>query len=138
IPGLGGANAAALVLPFAIGLPAESSLVLIGGLYAGTLFAGAIPAILVNTPGEAGSAATAIDGYPMAMRGQAERAIGLARIASVVGGIIVGGVVVLVIGPMGDLALKFGAREVFIVALFGLAIISVVIGDSIRKGLIAA
>lgn len=138
IPGLGSANAAALALPFAIGLPVESSLILIGGLYAGCLFAGSIPAILVNAPGEAGSAATALDGYPMAMAGQAERAIGLARMSSVLGGIISGVIVLLVIGPLGDIALRFGAREIFVVALLGLAIIAIVIGDSIRKGLIAA
>lgn len=138
IPGVGAATAAALVLPFAIGLSPEASLILIGGLYAGTLFAGSIPAILVNAPGEAGSAATALDGYPMAMAGKAERAIGIARMASVTGGAIAGTIVLLVIGPLGDIALKFGAVEVFIVALFGLAVISVVIGDSVRKGLIAA
>ncbi len=138
IPGVGAANAAALVLPFAIGLSPESSLILIGGLYAGTLFAGSIPAILVNAPGEAGSAATAIDGYPMALDGKAERAIGLARMSSAAGGMISGLVVLLVIGPLGAIALRFGAREIFIVALFGLAVIAVVIGNSVRKGLIAA
>lgn len=138
IPGVGAANAAAIVLPFAIGLPTESSLILIGGLYAGTLFAASIPAILVNAPGEAGSAATALDGYPMAMSGKAERAIGLARMASAAGGLISAILVLSVIGPLGDIALQFGAREIFVVALLGLAVISVVIGDSIRKGLIAA
>jgi putative tricarboxylic transport membrane protein len=138
IPGLGSANAAALVLPFAIGLPAESSLILIGGLYAGCLFAGSIPAILVNAPGEAGSAATALDGHPMALAGQAERAIGLARMASAMGGLLAGVVVLLIIGPLGSIALMFGAREIFIVALFGIAVISIVLGDQVRKGLIAA
>lgn len=138
IPGVGSANAAALLLPFAIGLPTESSLILIGGLYAGCLFAAAIPAILINAPGEAGSAATALDGYPMAMQGQAERAIGVARMASALGGVIAGGVVLAVIGPLGDIALQFGAAEIFVVALFGLTVIAIVIGDSIRKGLIAA
>jgi putative tricarboxylic transport membrane protein len=138
IPGLGSANAAALVLPFAIGLPAETSLILIGGLYAGCLFAGSIPAILVNAPGEAGSAATALDGHPMALAGQAERAIGIARMASAMGGLLAGVVVLLVIGPLGTVALMFGAREIFIVALFGIAVISIVLGDQVRKGLIAA
>jgi len=138
IPGVGAANAAALVLPFAVGLPTESSLILIGGLYAGCLFAGSIPAILVNAPGEAGSAATALDGHPMALAGQAERAIGIARMSSAMGGLISGTVVLLVIGPLGAIALKFGAREVFVVALFGIAVIAIVIGDSVRKGLISA
>lgn len=138
IPGVGSANAAALLLPFAIGLPVESSLILIGGLYAGCLFAAAIPAILINAPGEPGSAATALDGYPMALQGKAERAIGLARMASAAGGIIAGVVVLVVIGPLSEVALQFGAVEIFIVALFGLLIITVVIGDNVRKGLVAA
>lgn len=138
IPGVGSANAAALLLPFAIGLPVESSLILIGGLYAGCLFAAAIPAILINAPGEPGSAATALDGYPMALQGKAERAIGIARMASAAGGVLAGIVVLFVIGPLGDVALQFGAVEIFIVALFGLTVISVVIGDSVRKGLVAA
>lgn len=138
IPGVGAPNAAALLLPFAIGLPVESSLILICGLYAGALFASAIPAILVNAPGEPGSGATALDGYPMAMRGQGERAIGVARMASVTGGVLAGVAVLLVIGPLGDLALRFGAAEIFVVALFGLTVIAVAIGDNIRKGLISA
>jgi|TARA_B110000259_G_scaffold182761_1_gene226901 putative tricarboxylic transport membrane protein len=138
IPGVGSANAAALLLPFAIGLPVESSLILIGGLYAGCLFAAAIPAILINAPGEPGSAATALDGYPMALQGKAERAIGIARMASAAGGIIAGVVVLFVIGPLSDVALHFGAVEIFVVALFGLLVITVVIGDSVRKGVVAA
>lgn len=138
IPGVGAPNAAALLLPFAVGLPVESSLILICGLYAGALFASAIPAILVNAPGEPGSAATALDGYPMAMRGQGERAIGVARMASVTGGVLAGVAVLLVIGPLGSLALRFGAAEIFVVALFGLTVIAVTIGDNIRKGLISA
>lgn len=138
IPGVGSANAAALLLPFAIGLPVESSLILIGGLYAGCLFAAAIPAILINAPGEPGSAATALDGYPMAQQGKAERAIGIARMASAAGGVLAGLVVLFVMGPLSDVALQFGAVEIFVVALFGLMVISVVIGDSMRKGLVAA
>lgn len=138
IPGVGAANAAALVLPFAIGLPPSDSLILIGGLYAGCLFAGSIPAILVNAPGEAGSAATALDGYPMAIAGNAERAIGIARMASVLGGAMAGIVVLAIIGPLGDIALRFGAREIFIVALFGIAVIAIVMGNSVRKGMISA
>ncbi|WP_022872719.1 tripartite tricarboxylate transporter permease [Nesterenkonia alba] len=138
IPGVGAPNAAALLLPFAVGLAVESSLLLICGLYAGALFASAIPAILVNAPGEPGSGATALDGYPLAMQGQAERAIGIARMASVIGGVLAGLVVLMVIGPLGNLALRFGAAEIFIVALFGLTVIAVTVGDDIRKGLISA
>ena len=85
LPGLSTLNTAALLLPFAITLPLENSLVLIVSIYAGAAFGGAVPAILFNVPGETGSAVTALDGYPMAKKGQAGLAIGIARMASVAG-----------------------------------------------------
>lgn len=138
LPGFSGANAAALVLPFSIGLSTEVSLILMAGIYAGASFAGAIPAILMNVPGTAGAAATAVDGYPMARAGRAELAIGIARMASSLGGVLSMMVVLLIIGPLGDLALGFGAREMFVVALFGLTVIAAVVGDSFRKGMVSA
>jgi putative tricarboxylic transport membrane protein len=138
LPGFGGANAAALVLPFSIGLPTEVALILMAGIYAGASFAGAVPAILMNVPGTAGAAATAIDGYPLAEQGKAELAIGIARMASVAGGVISMLVILAIIGPLSDLALTFGAREMFVVALFGLTVIASVVGDSVRKGLLSA
>jgi putative tricarboxylic transport membrane protein len=138
LPGFSGANAAALVLPFSIGLPTEVALILMAAIYAGASFAGSVPAILMNVPGTAGAAATAIDGYPLAKQGKAELAIGLARMSSALGGVLAMTVVVLVIGPLSDIALGFGARELFVVALFGLTIIASVIGDSFRKGMVSA
>lgn len=137
LPGFSASNAAALALPFSIALSTESALILMAGIYAGASFAGAVPAILMNTPGTAGAAATALDGYPMARAGHAERAIGIARMASAVGGVISAVLILIVIGPMSSIALNFGARELFIVGLFGLVIIASVIGDNVRKGLIA-
>jgi putative tricarboxylic transport membrane protein len=138
LPGFSGSNAAALVLPFSIALPLEEALLLVVGIYAGASFAGAVPAILMNVPGTAGAAATALDGYPMAQKGKAELAIGVARMASVLGGVIGMLIILTVIGPLSDLALSFGAREMFVVALFGLTVIASVVGDSVRKGLLSA
>ncbi|MPZ89433.1 MAG: hypothetical protein GEU81_15460 [Nitriliruptorales bacterium] len=138
LPGFSGANAAALVLGFSIGLPTEVALVLMAAIYAGASFAGAIPAILMNVPGTAGAAATALDGYPLAKQGKAELAIGLARMSSTLGGVLAMMVIILVVGPLAQLALGFGAREMFVVALFGLTVIAAVIGDSFRKGMVSA
>lgn len=113
LPGLSTSNTAALLLPFAITLPLENSLVLIVSIYAGAQFGGAVPAILFNVPGEAGSAVTALDGYPLAKKGQAGLAIGIARMASVLGGVIAGFFVLFLLQPLGALSLKFGAREMF-------------------------
>jgi putative tricarboxylic transport membrane protein len=137
LPGLSTSNTAALLLPFSIGLPLESSLVLIVSIYAGAAFGGAVPAILLNVPGETGSAVTAIDGYPMAQRGEGGFAIGIARTASVLGGVLSGLVVLLLLSPLGDLALQFGAREMFVVILLGFVVASSIMGSSVRKGLLA-
>lgn len=138
LPGFSASNAAALALPFSVALSVESAIILMAGIYAGASFAGAIPAILVNAPGTAGAAATALDGYPMAQSGHAERAIGIARMASSIGGVIGAVVVLAIIGPMSSISLQFGAPELFVVAIFGILVIASVIGDDVRKGLIAA
>lgn len=137
LPGFSGANAAAVILPFSIGLSLEGALLLIVGIYAGASFAGAVPAILLNVPGTAGAAATALDGFPMAQRGEGELAIGIARMASAAGGLIAIVTVLSLMGPVSRLALLFGSREMFVVALFGLLIIATVVGDNVWKGLTA-
>jgi len=138
LPGFGGANAAAIILPFSLTLPAEVALILIAGIYAGASFAGAVPAILINVPGTAGAAATAVDGYPMARKGQADLAIGVARMASAMGGSLAILTVIFLLTPLSRLALTFGSREQFAIAFFGLAIIGTVVGKDVRKGMIAA
>ncbi|MGV9798627.1 tripartite tricarboxylate transporter permease [Mycobacterium sp. NPDC003449] len=135
LPGLSTSNTAALLLPFAITLPLENSLVLIVSIYAGAQFGGAVPAILFNVPGEAGSAVTALDGYPLAKKGQAGLAIGIARMASVLGGVISGFFVLFLLQPLGTLSLKFGAREMFAIIVLGLVVASSLMGGSARKGL---
>jgi putative tricarboxylic transport membrane protein len=135
LPGLSTSNTAALLLPFAITLPLENSLVLIVSIYAGAQFGGAVPAILFNVPGEAGSAVTALDGYPLAKKGQAGLAIGIARMASVLGGVISGCFVLFLLQPLGALSLKFGAREMFAIIVLGLVVASSLMGGSARKGL---
>jgi putative tricarboxylic transport membrane protein len=137
LPGFSSSTAAALVLPFSVGLPIEQALILMAGIYAGASFAGAVPAILMNVPGTPGSAATALDGYPLALAGQAELAVGIARMASVAGGVLGILFILGVIGPLSTLALRFGAREMFIVAVFGLVIIATVVGENVRKGLLS-
>lgn len=138
LPGFEATNAVAILLPFSISLSTETALLLMAGVYAGASFAGSVPAILMNVPGTAGTAATALDGYPLALRGQAGMAIGVARTASAFGGVVSGAVALLIIGPLASIALSFGTPEVFLVALIGLFVIGAVVGDSPRKGLLAA
>ena len=137
LPGFDAVNAAAIVLAFTVHLDAQNALVAMAGIYAGTAYAGAIPAILMNVPGTAGAAATALDGYPMARRGEAPRAIAIARSASMIGGILASILVLVLLGPLSDFALEFTSPEMFLVGLIAMAIIGSVIGDSIPKGLLA-
>ncbi|HJE57276.1 MAG TPA: tripartite tricarboxylate transporter permease [Nocardiopsis listeri] len=135
LPGLSTSNTAALLLPFAIGLPTENSLILIVSIYAGSQFGAAVPAILMNVPGEAGSAVTALDGYAMTRKGKAGLAVGVARAASSIGGTASGLVVLFLLGPLAVVALSFNAREMLVVILLGFVVASSLMGDSVRKGL---
>src|SRR5258706_2708753 len=88
IPGLGGAAVLALLMPLPYGLEPFTALALSGGVMGGVPMGGSITAILLNTPGSAPNAATAIDGYPLAQQGKAGLAIGAAASANAIGGII--------------------------------------------------
>src|SRR5699024_3219473 len=93
------------------------------------LFGGAITAVLINTPGSPAAVATTLDGYPLTQKGHSGRALGLAVGSSATGGLIGAIVLLIIIQPLATVALKFGPTEMFIVAVFGLTIIS-----SIQEG----
>src|SRR5690625_2849599 len=134
LPGFIASNAIALALPFSLTLSPQNALALILAVYAGSAFGGSMPAILMNVPGTPESAATALDGYPMAQAGKADKAVGIARMASVFGGVFGAVVVLMVTGPLSSIALLFGSRELFFVVLLGLLIISTVVGNNVLKG----
>jgi len=88
LPGLNATTGAALLLPFTLTMEPIPAIAVMTAIYCSATFAGAITAILINTPGTSASATTCLDGYPLAMRGEAGRALGLAVIASTIGGVI--------------------------------------------------
>ncbi len=138
IPGIGSSMTMALLLPFTFWMTAEGALILLGSVYCGATFGGSISAILLNTPGTPASAATSFDGYPMAQQGKGMEAIGIAAMASFVGG--TAGLVLLFFlsPPLAEISLKFGPAELFLLTLFTFIIISVtVLKESVVKGLIA-
>ncbi len=136
IPGLGGAAALALLMPLTYGLEPFTALALSGGVMGGVPMGGSITAILLNTPGSAPNAATAIDGYPLAQQGKAGLAIGAAASANAIGGII-GTVSVLAILPIAkDIVLLFGPPEFFLLAILGLVIVSTTSRGKLLRGLI--
>jgi putative tricarboxylic transport membrane protein len=136
IPGLGGAAALALLMPLTYGLEPFTALALSGGVMGGVPMGGSITAILLNTPGSAPNAATAIDGYPLAQQGKAGLAIGAAASANAIGGII-GTVSVLAVLPIAkDIVLLFGPPEFFLLAMLGLLIVSTTSRGKLLRGLV--
>lgn len=136
VPGLTATMALALLVPFTFTMDPLNGLVMLGGVYTASMYGGAFSAILINTPGTPGAIATMLDGYPMATRGEGERAIVGATVASVFGG-FVGFIALLLLAPLLTLlALRFGPPEYFWVAMLGLALIAGLSQGSMVKGLI--
>ena len=138
IPGLSATMAVALTLPFTFALPPIYGILLLLGVYKGGIFGGSIPAILIKTPGTPASSATVLDGYPMAEKGEAGRALGMALYASCIADLISNLSLILLAGWLASFALSFGPPEFFTLILFSLTIIAGVSGDSLVKGLIGA
>lgn len=129
IPGLTGSLGIALMLPLTFTMDPLPAFVFLISIYTGGLFGGAITAILINTPGSPAAVATTLDGYALTKKGLSGKALGLAIGASSTGGLIGAVVLLIIIQPLASFALKFGPTEMFIIAVFGLTIIS-----SIQEG----
>ncbi|MEO0819488.1 MAG: tripartite tricarboxylate transporter permease [Pseudomonadota bacterium] len=138
IPGMSATMAVALALPFTFAMPPVEGILLLLGVYKGGIFGGSIPAILIRTPGTPASSATVLDGYPMAERGEAGRALTIALWASCTADIISNLALIFFAGQLARLALSFGPPEFFTLILFSLTIIAGVSGSSLLKGLISA
>ena len=119
LPGLGPVSAIALMIPITYGLDPASGLILIAGVYYGAVFGGSTSAILINAPGVSGAVATAFDGYPLACRGQAGKALAIAAYSSFAGGTI-GAVLLLAFVPfLAKVSLSFQSADYFALMLFG-------------------
>jgi putative tricarboxylic transport membrane protein len=137
MPGLSATMAIALLLPLTFRFPPETGLSLLASLYIAAMYGGSIAAILLRTPGTPAAAATVLDGYPMAARGEAGRALGLSLSSSLVGGILSGFALLTVAPLLGLLVLRFGPVELFALAVFGLTIIASLSHGSTIRGLFA-
>ncbi|AYM14745.1 MULTISPECIES: tripartite tricarboxylate transporter permease [Agrobacterium] len=120
LPGLGPTATIAMLLPITFGLPPESSLIMLAGIYYGAQYGGSTTAILVNLPGESASVVTAIDGYQMARQGFAGKALASAAIGSFVAGTIATFLIALFAPPLAEVALQFGPADYFALMLLGL------------------
>ena len=113
LPGLGGANGVAILLPLTFSMSPTSAIIMLSCIYWGALFGGAITSILFNIPGEPWSVATTFDGYPMAQKGQAGEALTAAFTSSFVGALFAVIVITLVAPLVASFALEFGPPEIF-------------------------
>lgn len=136
LPGLTATMGVALLIPLTFGMTPVMGLNMLIGIYIGGIYGGCVSSILLRTPGTPASAATVLDGYPLAQKGQAGKALGMATIASTVGGLIAAVVLASLAPQLAGIALEFGAPEYFALALFGLTIIASLSGD-LMKGAIS-
>src|SRR6187401_1807267 len=117
LPGLGGANGVAILLPLTFTMSPTSAIVMLSCIYWGALFGGAITSILFNIPGEPWSVATTFDGYPLAQKGQAGQALTAAFTSSFVGALLAVIMITFLAPMVAKFALRFGAPEFFAVYL---------------------
>jgi putative tricarboxylic transport membrane protein len=136
LPGLGATTGAALLLPFTLTMDPVHAITVLATIYVSATFAGSITAILINTPGTSAAAATTFDGFPLAQRGEAGRALGVAVVSSTVGGVF--SVIVLCIAaPMlARVAYQFRPPEYFALTLFGLSMLASISSGGAVKNLI--
>ncbi|MDB4021876.1 tripartite tricarboxylate transporter permease [Litorivicinus sp.] len=137
LPGLSSPMAIALLTPFTIQLEPIPAIAMLAALYCAGTFGGSITAILINAPGAPPSVATALDGYPMAKRGEPGRALGLATVASVCGGVLSLIVFIFAAPALASVALQFRPPEYFALAIFALSMLASMTGKSSLRNLIS-
>lgn len=137
IPGLSASMAVALFLPMTFSMTASLGMNTLVAVYIGGISGGLISAILLNMPGTASSIATTFDGYPMAQRGEAMHALGLAIVFSFLGSIFSFIIMIFFAPTMADVALKFTAVESFGICFFALSMVAVLSSGKIAKGLLS-
>jgi putative tricarboxylic transport membrane protein len=135
LPGIGPALTVALLLPVTFSLDPISAFIMFGGIYYGAMYGGSTTSILLNTPGETASIATAIDGHVMARQGRAAAALTTAAIGSFVAGTLATIALTFFSPPLATLALRFGPAEYFALTIVAFATVSALFGGSLVRGL---
>jgi putative tricarboxylic transport membrane protein len=137
IPGLSVTMAVSILISFTFSWDVNNALALMVGVYCGGVYGGSRTAILLNIPGAPAAIATAFDGFPLAEKGEAGRAIGVSTVISVIGGFI--GIIVLALAApkVAEFALKFAPRDYLLLAIMGLLLVGGLSGESMAKGIFA-
>jgi TctA family transporter len=138
LPGIGGLGGMALLIPFTHAMDAHTALAFLIGMWAVTATSDTVPAILFGVPGAIGSAATVLDGHPMAKRGEAGRAFGASFSSSIVGGLFGATLLAVSIPFLRPLMLAIGTPELLAVCVLGLTLVASVSQGAVLKGLIVA
>ncbi|MDP3082477.1 MAG: tripartite tricarboxylate transporter permease [Rubrivivax sp.] len=137
LPGVGPASGVALLLPLTFGMDPTSGIIMLAALYAGSMYGGTITAVLINTPGEAASVVTCLDGHQMALQGRAGPALGIAAFGSFIAGTF-GVVLLMLVSPaLAKWSLAFGPPETFALMLLGLTTVTLLTGENAVKGYIS-
>ena len=137
MPGLSPSTGVALLVPFSYTMSPTLAIVLLVSIYISSNYGGSITAVLINTPGTPAAAATALDGYPMTLKGEAVKGLGMSLIASTIGGIF--GVIILILFavPLARLAISFHPADYFALAIFGLTTVGSLGTGNAIKALVA-
>lgn len=138
LPGFGGAQALALMFPFTFIMTAEQAILFMTSVYSAAEYGGSIPAILIRTPGTTAAAMTILDGFPMAQRGDAYRALMISVTAGVTGGILSSLLFIVAATALAWIGLQFGPSEMFALGVLGLSIIGAFVGKDPSKGFLMA
>lgn len=136
LPGLSGSTGIILMLPLVYRLKSDVALVLLCGLFCGSMYGGSVAAILLNTPGTPSATATLLDGYPMNQKGEAGRALGISTVSSFIGGLISALCLAFIAPQLAKVALSFTSPDFFALSIFGLSIMASTDKDVV-KGLIS-
>ena len=138
LPGIGPAAGTAILIPIALTISPTAAIIMLSAIYYGAMYGGTITSVLINTPGEAASAVTCLDGYAMSKQGRAGAALSIAAIGSFIGGTVAVFGLVLVALPLTRFALRFGPPEFFALMLVGLSLVTGLAGRSLIRALLSA
>ncbi len=138
VPGIGPVMAMAIAVPFTFALDPLPAIAFLIGVNKGGLVGGAIPAVLMNTPGTPDAAATALDGYPLAKSGKPLKATKMALFSSITGDTFSDIVLITVSAPLAVLALRMGPVEILALMIFAFSVLAGLVGQSLVKGIMAA
>src|SRR3989304_5509401 len=135
LPGIGPALTVAVLLPVTFTLDPTSAFIMFGGIYYGAMYGGSTTSILLNTPGETASIATAVDGRAMARQGRGAAALTTAAIGSFVAGTLATLALTFFAPPLAAVALRFGPAEYFALTVLAFTTVAVLLGTSAVRGL---